>query len=509
MVLFGNSSILNFLIIINLKGEDDPEQNGKALDSRNSSFIMKEEHGPIFSSKKEHKMTPLAIIILAAGKGTRMKSDLVKVLHPLAGFPMLGFVLGVARRLQPEKLLVVIGYQKELVRQKFPDPDIIFIDQDEQLGTGHAVSMTAPHLQSFQGTILILNGDVPLLSEETLRKFIKFHTENQHTLSLLTARMENPKGYGRVLRNKEGQVLRIIEEKDLRPGEESVQEVNSGIYCVQADFLFAALQNLDDQNAQREYYLTDIVEKGIKQNKRVGALLIPENSEVRGINTRQDLAQVSQILRGRIAERHMLAGVTLIDPQNTYIDYEVEIGRDTIIYPNCYLMGKTSLGQNCVVEPGCKIKDTKIGNFVTIKASSVISESVLEDRVEVGPFAHLRPQTILKEGSRIGNFVEVKKSIIGKGTKANHLSYLGDATLGERVNVGAGTITCNYDGKKKNPTYIEDEVFIGSNTALVAPIRIGQRSLIGAGSTITKEVPPETLAVARAKQVNYPKKRKA
>lgn len=453
-------------------------------------------------------MPSLAIIILAAGKGTRMKSDLAKVLHPLAGFPMLGLVLDVARGLQPNKLLVVIGFQKDLIREKFMAPDIDFVDQDEQLGTGHAVLMATPKLRDFRGPILILSGDVPLLKEGTLKDLIKFHLENQHTISLLTTRLERPQGYGRVLRDDKGQILRIVEEKDLQPGEELVTEVNSGIYCVQADFLLSALPSLNDQNAQKEYYLPDIVKKALEERKKVGALFLADNSEVMGINTRQDLARASQILRERIAEQHMLAGVTLIDPQNTYIDYEVQIGRDTVIYPNCYLMGKTSLGQNCVVEPGCKITDTKIGNFVTIKASSVINESILEDRVEVGPFAHLRPQTVLKEGARIGNFVEVKKSIIGKGTKANHLSYIGDATLGERVNVGAGTITCNYDGKKKNPTYIEDEVFIGSNTALVAPIRIGQKALIGAGSTITKEVPAETMAVARAKQVHYPRKKK-
>ncbi len=453
-------------------------------------------------------MPSLAVIILAAGKGTRMKSDLVKVLHPLAGFPMLGLVLKVARGLQPEKLLVVIGFQKELIRQKFMAPDIIFVDQDEQLGTGHAVLMATPHLKGFRGPTLILSGDVPLLKEETLRNFVKFHKENQQTISLLTTVLEKPQGYGRVLRDEQGQILGIVEEKDLHLGEELIKEVNSGIYCVQTDFLLSALPSLNDQNAQKEYYLPDIVRKAREESKQVGALLMEDSSEIMGINTRQDLARAGQILRERIAEQHMLAGVTLMDPQNTYIDYEVEIGGDTVIYPNCYLLGKTSLGQKCVVEPGCKIIDSKIGNFVTIKASSVISESILEDRVEVGPFAHLRPHTVLKEGARIGNFVEVKKSIIGKGTKANHLSYIGDATLGERVNVGAGTITCNFDGQKKNPTYIEDEVFIGSNTALVAPIRIGQKSLIGAGSTITKEVPPETLAVARAKQVHYPRRKK-
>lgn len=453
-------------------------------------------------------MLPLALIILAAGKGTRMKSDLAKVLHPLAGMPMLGLVLNVARRLNPEKLVVVIGYQKELVREKFSAPDIIFIEQDEQLGTGHAVLMTAPILENFQGTILILNGDVPLLTGETLKKFIAFHIENQNTLSLLTTYLDNPQGYGRIQRDKGGQIQRIVEDKDLPPGMDLGSEINSGIYCVQGEFLFSALRNLDDQNAQREYYLTDVVEKVIRQGRKVGSFPAPDSSEVMGINDRQDLARANQVLRERIAKRHMLAGVTLIDPQNTYIDYEVEIGRDTVIYPNSFLLGKTSIGQNCLVEPGCKVSNSQVGNFVTIKASSVISECSLEDKVEVGPFAHLRPQTVLKEGARIGNFVEVKKSIIGKGTKANHLSYIGDATLGDKVNVGAGTITCNYDGQKKNPTFIEDEVFIGSNTALVAPVRIGRKALIGAGSTITKEVPPDTLAVARAKQVHYPKRKK-
>lgn len=451
-------------------------------------------------------MTSLTIVVLAAGKGRRMKSDLVKVLHPLSGTPMLSFTMELARSLRPNRLLVVVGCQRDLVKQQFSAADVIFVDQEEQLGTGHAVSAASQALKGFQGTVLILCADVPLLTEGTVRKFLQSHEESQATLSVLTTKLENPRGYGRVFRGGNGQLLRIVEDKDLQAGEETIREINTGIYCVEAGFLFSALSSLSDQNAQREYYLTEIVEKASSQGKKAMAYVAEDPFEVMGINTRLDLAKANQYLRQKIAERHMLQGVTLMDPQTTYIDRQVEIGKDTMIYPNCYLLGKTSLGESCVVEPGCKLTNTRVGNFVTIKASSVISESVIEDRVEVGPFAHLRPQTILREGSRIGNFVEVKKSVIGTGTKANHLSYIGDATLGKKVNVGAGTITCNYDGHKKHPTIIEDGVFVGSNTELVAPIKIGRNAVIGAGSTITKEVPPETLALSRAKQVNYKKR---
>jgi bifunctional UDP-N-acetylglucosamine pyrophosphorylase/glucosamine-1-phosphate N-acetyltransferase len=452
-------------------------------------------------------MNSLAIVVLAAGKGTRMKSDLVKVLHPVAGTPMLSFTLELARRLHPERLVVVVGFQRDLVRQRFSAPDLLFVDQEEQLGTGHAVAVAGQALKDYQGRVLILCGDVPLLTEGTVRKFLQSHEDCRATLSVLTASPENPGGYGRIIRGEAGELLRIMEDKDLQDGEDKIREVNTAIYCVEAEFLFSALLSLSTQNAQGEYYLTDIVGKAILQGRKANAFLAEDPVEVMGINTRADLARANQVSWQRTAQRHMLAGVTLMDPQTTYIDREVEIGKDTIIYPNCYLLGKTSLGEGCVIESGCKLMDTRVGNFATIRAFSVITESVLEDRVSVGPFAHLRPETVLREGSKIGNFVEVKKSVIGRGTKANHLSYLGDATLGQKVNVGAGTITCNYDGRKKHPTIIEDEVFIGSNTELVAPIKIGRGAIIGAGSTITKEVPPDTLAVSRAKQVHY-KKRK-
>jgi bifunctional UDP-N-acetylglucosamine pyrophosphorylase/glucosamine-1-phosphate N-acetyltransferase len=405
-------------------------------------------------------------------------------------------------------LVVVVGFQRDLVRQQFSAPDIIFIDQEEQLGTGHAVSVASQALKDFRGLVLILCADVPLLTEGTIQRFLRSHEDNGATLSVLTTVSERPHGYGRIIRGEKGQLLRIVEDKDLQPGEEKVQEINTGIYCVEADFLFSALPYLTDRNAQSEYYLTDIVEKANSLGKKTIAYLTTDSVEVMGINNRLDLARATQVLRLRIAERNMLEGATLIDPQTAYIDYKVEIGRDTVIYPNCHLLGETSLGEGCVVEPGCKILDSRVGNFVTIRTSSVISESVIEDRVEVGPFAHLRPKSLLREGAKIGNFVEVKKSVIGKGTKANHLSYIGDATVGEKVNIGAGTITCNYDGQKKHPTIIEDEVFVGSNASLVAPVRIGQRAVIGAGSTITREVPPDNLAVSRAKQVHYEKRPK-
>jgi bifunctional UDP-N-acetylglucosamine pyrophosphorylase / glucosamine-1-phosphate N-acetyltransferase len=448
-------------------------------------------------------LSALAIVILAAGKGTRMKSDRVKVLHPLAGRPMLSYPLDLARSFQPRRLVVVVGFQADLVEEKCKAEDLIFARQEEQLGTGHAVLASAPALEKFRGNVLILSGDVPLLQEKTVRAFIQSHQERQAALSVLTTRLEDPRGYGRVFRNPEGLLLRIVEERDLRQGEERVQEINTGIYCADAAFLFSGLSHLSDRNAQKEYYLTDIVAGAHSRNKKVIPVLAEDSLEVMGINTRVELARANQYLRRKISEQVMLEGVTLMDPETTYIDFGVKIGRDTLIYPNCFLLGKTSLGVGCVVEPGCKLSDARVGDGVTIKTSSVISDAVIEDRAEVGPFAHLRPQTVLREGSRIGNFVEVKKSVIGRGTKANHLTYIGDATLGEKINVGAGTITCNYDGKKKHPTVIEDGVFIGSNTALVAPIKIRRNSVIGAGSTITKEVPPDTLAVARGKQVHY------
>ncbi len=437
-----------------------------------------------------------------------MKSDRVKVLHPLAGRPMLSYPLDLARSFRPERLVVVVGFQADLVEERCKAEDVIFARQEEQLGTGHAVLAAAPALEGFQGDVLILSGDVPLLREKTVSAFIDSHRERKAALSVLTTRLEDPRGYGRVFRSPQGFLSRIVEDRDLREGEERVQEINTGIYCVDAPLLVSALSQLSNRNAQKEYYLTDIVAVAHSQNKRVFPVLAEDSLEVMGINTRVELGRASRHLRRKIGEQVMLEGVTLIDPESTYIDFGVRIGRDAVIHPNCFLTGKSSVGAGCVIEPGCKLSDVRVGDRVTIKAYSVITDTVIEDRAEVGPFAHLRAQTVLRQGARIGNFVEVKTSVIGTGTKAGHLAYLGDATLGDEINVGAGTITCNYDGRKKHPTVIEDGAFIGSNTGLVAPVKIGRNSVIAAGSTITKDVPPETLAVARARQVHYKRRPK-
>ncbi|MBI4495485.1 MAG: bifunctional UDP-N-acetylglucosamine diphosphorylase/glucosamine-1-phosphate N-acetyltransferase GlmU [Deltaproteobacteria bacterium] len=453
-------------------------------------------------------MSSLAIVILAAGKGTRLKSELVKVLHPLAGRPLLSYSLDLAQALRPDRLLVVVGYQGELIRRRFPPEGFLFVDQPEQRGTGHAVAMTAELLKDFQGTVLILLADVPLLTLPTVERFLRAHRESGAVLSVLTAFLSDPRGYGRIFRGPENRLLKIVEDKDLPPGGEAVGEINTGVYCVEAGFLFPALASLSDRNAQQEFYLPDIAERATSQGQKTLASPVADPLEIMGINSRLDLARAGQIIRQRIAEKHMLNGVSLIDPASTYIDSEVEIGRDTVVHPNCSLLGRTSLGEACLVESGCQVKDSRLGAKVTLRPYSVITETLVEDGVEIGPFAHLRPQSHLREKAKIGNFVEIKKSVIGRGSKANHLSYIGDATVGEGVNIGAGTITCNYDGRRKHPTTIEDGVFIGSNTELVAPVRIGHHALVGAGSTITKEVPPETMAVSRAKQVHYRKRTK-
>ncbi len=453
-------------------------------------------------NSERESMKALAVVLLAAGKGTRMKSDMAKVLHPVAGSPMLRYSLDLSRALTPHKIVVVIGAQRDLVREKFSAPDIIFADQEEQLGTGHAVMATAPALKNFQGTVLILCGDVPLLTMDTVDKFLRLHADSEAHLSVLTIELKNPKGYGRIVRAKDGRFLRIVEDKDLGPGEDEIREINTGIYCVESGFLFSALPSLNTRNAQKEYYLTDLVEKGNSRGLKITACLTQDSREVMGINTRVDLALANQHLWDKIRERHMLNGVTLLDPKTAYIDYDVQIGRDTVISPNCHLLGETTVGAGCLIEPGCRVVDSRVGNSVTLKASSVISGCVIEDRADVGPFAHLRPGTLLRTEARIGNFVEVKKSEIGRGTKANHLAYIGDARVGEDVNIGAGTIVCNYDGRKKHPTTIENGVFVGSNTVLIAPLKIGRNAVIGAGSAITKEVPADTLAVSRARQVH-------
>jgi bifunctional UDP-N-acetylglucosamine pyrophosphorylase/glucosamine-1-phosphate N-acetyltransferase len=359
-----------------------------------------------------------------------------------------------------------------------------------------------PFFQSFDGTILILCGDVPLVKAETLRSFMDTFWKNGSVLSVLTAVVENPHGYGRILRSPAGWLEKIVEEKDASEDEKLIREINTGIFCVQAPYLVDGLKEIGQENAQGEYYLTDLVEIGRKRGLRCSAHMVADPAEVMGINTKADLAIAHEVLHQEKVRDLMLSGVTIIDPKTTYVDRAVEIGKDTVLYPNSILEGKTKIGERCVIESNTKISDSVLGNEVTIRPNSVITGSKIDDGASIGPFAHLRPLTEVKTKAKIGNFVEVKKSIIGKGTKANHLTYIGDSLIGEEVNIGAGTITCNYDGFEKHQTIIGDRVFVGSNVELVAPVKVGSRSSIGAGTTVTKDVPEGALAISRTRQKN-------
>ena len=448
-------------------------------------------------------MEGIATVILAAGKGTRMKSDLVKVLHPLLGLPMLSYPIDLSLSgIKAEKTIVVVGYQADQIKERFKNPRIQFVLQNEQLGTGHAALQAIPFLKTFTGTVLILCGDVPLVKAETLHSFIDAYGKSNSILSVLTTVVEHPFGYGRIIRSSEGWLEKIVEEKDAPEEERSIREINTGIYCVKASFLIEGLREIGKDNAQGEYYLTDLVEIARKNTLRCSAHIVADPVEVMGINTRVDLAIANEVLKQEKLKELMLSGVTVLDPPNTYVERMVEVGRETTLYPNCYLHGMTKIGEHCIIEPNSKITDSQIGDEVTIRSNSVITESKIEGGAIIGPFAHLRPLSEIKAKAKIGNFVEVKKSIIGKGSKANHLTYIGDSTVGEMVNIGAGTITCNYDGFEKHQTIIGDRVFVGSNVELVAPVKVGNGSTIGAGSTITKDVPGGALAISRARQKN-------
>ena len=448
-------------------------------------------------------MENVAAIILAAGKGTRMKSDLVKVLHPLAGRPMIEWPLGAARAAGAAPLVAVVGHQGDAVRQQLGGrDDVLCALQAEQLGTGHAVACATGSLAGFSGTVLILCGDTPLLRGETLMELLNFHRSNCATLTVLTARMADPFGYGRIVRGADGGVKRIVEQKDATPDELAINEINSGIYCMEADFLFSFINSLRSDNAQKEYYLTDLVGIAGEKGATCMALAIEESDEIMGVNDRAQLAEAARILRGRINHELMLSGVTLIDPAQSYIDAGVTIGPDTVVHPNCVITGATEIGSRCVIESGVSIWECRIGNGCHLKSGSVLEKSQLLDSVAVGPMAHLRPGTLLKDKVKIGNFVETKKIVMGEGSKASHLTYLGDAEIGRDVNIGCGTITCNYDGVNKHLTVIEDNVFVGSDVQLVAPVKVGANALIAAGTTVTREVPTGALAISRVPQVN-------
>ena len=432
-----------------------------------------------------------------------MKSEVAKVLHVVAGKPLIDHVLDVVRPLKPVSVVVVIGHQAQQLRAFAEGSDLTLAVQEPQLGTGHALLQAEPFLKGQEGSILLLSGDVPLLRTRTVEALMARHNEKGAAATILTANFERPDGYGRIVREN-GRVSAIVEHKDASPAERSIREINSGIYAFHLPPLFAALKQIGSGNAQGEYYLPDLVRIYGSQGLTVEALTLDDPREILGVNSRKELADVAATLRDRKNEELMAAGVTILDPATTWVQPDVVVGPDTVLHPNVHLEGRTRVGSGCVIQSGVRIVDSTIGDAVAINNFCVIRESHVETGAQIGPFAQLRPDSHVGEGAHVGNFVELKKTRLGKGSKANHLTYLGDATIGERVNVGAGTITCNYDGVSKHPTVIEDGAFIGSDSQLIAPVRVGKGAYVAAGSSITDDVPDESLAIARGKQVNKP-----
>ena len=445
-------------------------------------------------------MTNRNAIILAAGKGTRMKSSLYKVLHPVCGKPMVEHVIDNVSSIRASKIVTIIGHGAEDVK-KVVGSKTEYALQAEQLGTAHAVMQAKDILGNEEGTTLVICGDTPLITAETLDALLEVHAAQKAKATILTARTVNPAGYGRVIRNAEGLVEKIVEHKDASPEELLVQEINTGTYCFDNKLLFECLENVSNENAQGEYYLPDVIEILKQQGEVVSAFETPNFDETLGINDRVALSQAETIFKRRINEMHMRNGVTLIDPDHTYIHPDVVIGSDTYIYPGTTITGKTIIGSECHIGPNTEIKDCEIKDRTVVR-QSVAHDSQIGSDVQIGPFSHIRPQSAIHDEVKIGNFVELKKAKLGKGSKASHLSYLGDAEIGEHVNVGCGSITVNYDGKNKFLTRIEDGAFIGCNSNLVAPVTVGKSAYVAAGSTITKDVPGEALSVARARQVN-------
>ena len=447
------------------------------------------------------------VLILAAGLGTRMKSRRAKVLHELAGRPLIAHVLDAAFALNPSAIITIVGHQAaeveeavrretaRLVEQGASPPELHFALQKEQRGTGHAVMAAREILQTRTSPLVVTAGDVPMMQGAMVRRLAEQHEAEQNDATVLTVRMEDPTGYGRIIRDPQGRYVRCVEQKDGSPEELAVKEINVSIYCFNSGSLLGALDHLTTDNAQGEYYLTDVPQILLGQQKRLGIFCYENADEVRGVNTRVELAELERQLREQKLRELMLAGVTILDPATTYIHPEVEIGQDTVIHPQVIIEGGSRIGSGCIVHSWTRLTNVRAEDGVKVMNSCVLENTILRAGSSVGPFARMRMQAELGEGAVIGNFVEVKKSKIGNGTKAQHLAYLGDATLGDRVNIGAGTITCNYDGKNKHETHIEDGVRIGSDTMLVAPVRVGRGSVTGAGSVVTKDIPPDSLAV--------------
>ncbi|HEV2021502.1 MAG TPA: bifunctional UDP-N-acetylglucosamine diphosphorylase/glucosamine-1-phosphate N-acetyltransferase GlmU [Terriglobales bacterium] len=457
---------------------------------------------PRRKARRKASASHTAIAILAAGKGTRLKSRHPKVLHQLAGKALLEHVIAAARRVaRPRDIYAIIGHEAERVREGVARTGVRFVLQARQRGTGHALLVARPALERYRD-VLVLSGDVPLIRPETLERLLAFHREQKAAMTMLTAELADPTGYGRVLRRRGDEVAAIVEQKSLRPEQAGIREINAGIYVFATKPLFAQLGKLTTENAHREYYLTDIAALLRAAKEKVVALKSEVPEDILGINTRAELATLDAKLRRAKCEELMAAGVTILRPETCMIDAQVRIGRDTVIEPFVQILGKSRVGSDCRIRSYSVLSDTEIGDRVLVRPGCIVDGARIGAGAVLGPYAHLRPGSDIGEEVHIGNFVETKMTRVGKGSKASHLSYLGDARIGAGVNIGAGTITCNYDGRQKHPTIIEDGAFIGSDSTLVAPLRIGKRAYVGAGSSITEDVPAEALAIARGRQVN-------
>ena len=445
-------------------------------------------------------MKNINVVILAAGEGTRMKSKMPKVLHEVMGKPMIKRVIDTACELGAQNICVVTGHKSNEVQEALKNENVTFAVQEKQLGTGHAVMQAEKYINDDED-VLILYGDTPLIKAETLQKLIDYHRSEDNGVSIISAVVDNSEGYGHIIRDKNGNFVKNVEYKDATEEEKLVKEINSGIYCFKGSSLKKALKLITNDNVQGEYYLPDALEIILKNDEKVNALSIGDVTEFFGVNNRIQLAEANKIMQKRINEKHMLNGVTIISPEDTYISDDVEIGCDTIIYPGCVFEGKTVIGEDCKVGPDVRLTDMKLSDNVTIQYT-VAMESEVGSGTKVGPYAYIRPNSKIGENIKIGDFVEVKNSVIGNGTKVSHLTYIGDSDVGERINFGCGTVTVNYDGHKKFRTTIEDDVFIGCNANLVAPVTLKKGSYVAAGSTITKDVPEKALAVARNRQQN-------
>ena len=442
-------------------------------------------------------MDGVTAIILAAGEGKRMRSRRPKVLHPLCGRPLIGYALRAARAVA-DRLVMVVGPNADEVVAVAGD-GVVAVEQRERLGTGHAV-LQARAACADAPTVLVLPSDMPLLTAETFERLVGHHAATRAAVTVLTARVPEPHGYGRVLRQR-GRVTRIVEERDATDDQKRIDEINTAVYCFDAARLWSALDEVRPDNDQGEYYLTDVIGILGRKGGRIEAVTVDDPAEAQGVNDRRQLAAVATIQRGRILDRLMEAGVTIIDPATTYVEDGVTVGADTIIYPQVVIEGNSVIGGETVVQSGCQIRSSRLGDRVQLKPYCVITEAVVEDDAQLGPFCHLRPQTVIGPRARVGNFVEMKNARVGRGSKTPHLSYVGDAIVGEGVNVGAGTITCNYDGVAKHETRIGDGAFVGSNTTLIAPVTVGDGAYVAAGSTITRNVSAGALAFGRAQQV--------